>query len=322
MTGTSREDVIFLSWGGEASQSIAAVLQPILQSHFPETEVFFSETSIEIGDDPMRRMFEESLERAKALVAVLTRDSAGRPWVVWETATVWAKGRLVAPLFVDVEPGDIPGPLPIKVEGARIGNRSRVDQALRRIAKAIGTAEDQELTDAEWCKLTESVSAAATRTAVPSRLPGFAADFSQRTLPLNDGLHTGTLLAIEVRAQNELTQAEALMTSITAPPGTVTIPAPARLFWHPSRGVSNTVAQGAADLINVARVGPDVPGALIDSPDHTLPWSLPNGAWRMELQITAKGYSAQLVTAAFNVRPAAGVPNQSIEWTEFTALSR
>jgi hypothetical protein len=186
------EDVIFLSWGGEASEAVAAVLQPILRAHFPGAEVFFSPDSIEVGSDPLKRMFDEGLLRAKVLVAVLTQESAGRPWVVWETATVWAKDQLVVPLFVDVEPGDIPGPLPVKVQGARIGDRKKVNQALTQIAKKIGRAEDQELTDEEWGKLTESVSAAATRTAVPSRLPGIAAEFSERTAPLNDGLHTGT----------------------------------------------------------------------------------------------------------------------------------
>ncbi len=312
------KDVIFLSWGGVASEGVAAVLQPILQAHFPEAEVFFSPDSTEVGSDPLKRMFDEGLLNAKALVAVLTKESAGRPWVVWETATVWAKDRLVVPLFVDVEPGDIPGPLPIKVEGARIGDRKKVNQALTEIAKRIGRAEDQELTDEEWGKLTESVAAAATRTAVPSKLPGIAADLSERTVPLHDGLHTGTLLAIEVRAQSELNQVEVLMTSVTAPPGAPSIQAPARLLWHPSREISKSIAQGATALINLARMAPEVTGAVIDSPDNEYPWSLSNGAWRLELQVTAKGYAAQLITAAFNVRPADGVPNQSIEWTEFT----
>jgi hypothetical protein len=320
----NRKDVIFLSWGGEASKGVAAALQPILQDHFPEAAVFFSSESVEVGDDPLKRMFDEGLLVAKALVAVLTHDSASRPWVVWETATVWAKGRLVAPLFVDVEPGKIHGPLPVKIQGAKISDRRKVDHSLNKIAGVIGAPTDQKLTDEEWRKLTESVQEATSYTAVPSELPAIPADLNQRILPLNDGLHSGNMLAIEVRAKNELTHVEVLMTALTAPPGVVAIPAPTRMFWHPSRGVSNTIAQGAADLINIARVGPDTPGAVIDSPDQTFPWVLPNGAWRMELQITVKGYSAfaQLVTAAFNVRPDTGVLTQTIEWTEFTVPSR
>jgi hypothetical protein len=109
------------------------------------------------------------------------------------------------------------------------------------------------------------------------------------------------------------------MTSITGPPGAAAMPAPARLLWHPSRQVSNTIAQGASDLIKVARVGPDLPCALMGLPDQSLPWDLPNGACRGEpLQLTAKRYSAQLITVAFNVRPADGSPNQSIEWAELS----
>jgi hypothetical protein len=37
----------------------------------------------------------------------------------------------------------------------------------------------------------------------------FSALFTQRIIPLHDGLHTGTMLAIEIRAQHELEQAKA-----------------------------------------------------------------------------------------------------------------
>jgi len=312
-----RNDLIFLSWGGRSSENVASVLQSILQSHFASAQVFFSRTSIAVGEDPLKRMIDEGLLKAKVLVAVLTKDSAARPWVVWETATVWAKNGLVVPIFVDLSPGDVPGPLTVRVQGVRIGERQEVGRALIRIANAIGFAEDQPLSDEEWQQLTESVEAEFTRAAVSTALPQIPAEFGQRTVPLDDGLHSaGTLLAIEVKAHSELSQAQVVMTSVTGPPDARTIAAPAHLFWYPGNDKSTTVAQGASGLIKVARVGPMPPSAVMDSPDQSLPWSLPNGAWHVELQLTAAGYSARHITADFNVHPADGIPSQGIEWTD------
>jgi hypothetical protein len=316
---SAQQDLIFLSWGGAASQVVAAVLQPVLQNHFPNVEVFFSPESIEVGDDPMKRLFDEGLDRATALVAVLTKDSAVRPWVVWETASVWARDRLVVPLFVDLSPGEVPGPLTMKVQGARVGDRDKVDEALTKIGKSLGVTDERALDDEEWLTLTEAVSQAATAAAVPATLPGIPAGYLQRTVPLHDGLHEGTLLAIEVKAHHELDQAGVVMTAITGPPGAVMMPAPARLFWHPGRQVVNTIAPGANALIHVAREGPDIPGALLDSPDQHLPWSLINGRYRVELQLTARGFAAQLFAAEFIVRPAGGL-RQSVEWADLAVF--
>lgn len=316
---SAERSLIFVSWGGAASQVVATALQPILDAHFPDAEVFFSPESIEVGDDPMKRLFDEGLDRASALVAVLTKDSAIRPWVVWETATVWARHRVVVPLFVDLTPGEVPGPLTMKVQGARITDRHKVDEALLKIGQSIGNSDEQALTDKEWETLTAAVSAAATAAGITPKLPGIPAEYLQRTIPLHDGLHAGTLLAIEVEAHDEVEQASVTMTAISGPPTAVTMPAPARLFWQPGRQVVSTIAPGATALAQVVREGPDIPGAVLDSPDQQLPWSLLSGSYRVELQLTAKGFAAQLFAVEFIVRPVGGL-NQSVEWVDLAVL--
>jgi hypothetical protein len=101
--------------------------------------------------------------------------------------------------------------------------------------------------------------------------PWLAYSHPQRTVPLNNGLHAGTMLAIEVQAHHELKQATAVIVGVAGPAGAVAIPLPARLYWHPSRGISTTIAQGASNFINVGRVGPLPLGAVIDTPDQDLP---------------------------------------------------
>jgi hypothetical protein len=147
----------------------------------------------------------------------------------------------------------------------------------------------------------------------------FPAQFTQRVVPLSNGLQTGTMLAIEVRAQRELEQATAVMTGVTGPEGADTIPPPVRLYWHPSREAATTVMQGAANLISVGRVGPLPPGAVMDTPDQDLPWVLPNGIWQVELQLTARRYPALHLTASFHVSKASSFPGQRIEWVTLTA---
>jgi len=147
----------------------------------------------------------------------------------------------------------------------------------------------------------------------------FPALFMQRIIPLNDGLHAGTMLAIEVQAHHELEQATVIMTGITGPAGAATIPPPARLYWHPSREVSATITQGASGLINTGRTGPVPFHAVMETPDQDLPWTLPDGQWELQLQLTARRHPALHLTASFSVSPADGFPVQHLEWLALIA---
>ena len=147
----------------------------------------------------------------------------------------------------------------------------------------------------------------------------FPALFMQRIIPLHDGLHTGTMLAIEICAQHELEQATVIMTGITGPAGAATIPPPARLYWHPSREASATIAQGASGLINMGRTGPIPFHAVMETPGQDRPWTLPDGQWELQLQLTARRHPALHLTASFSVSPADGFPVQRIEWLTLTA---
>lgn len=198
---------------------------------------------------------------------------------------------------------------------------SRLAELASRYAPAGATVtRDELLRDLDGVPLTSSPGTHGTGMAadeIPLRPPlAFPAQLTKRTAPLSNGLHAGSLLAIQVRAHQELQQASITMTGIAGPPGAAAIPPPARLYWHPGRAISTTIAQGASSLISVARTGPMPPGAVMDTPDCDLPWSLPDGQWRVDLQLTATGYPALLITATFNVSPSSGFPTQTVEWLE------
>jgi hypothetical protein len=75
---------------------VAAELTPMLQERLPGVEIFFTPTSIEPGSDPSRRMFDEGLLVSDALVVVLTEESAGSAYVIWETTAASARSAAMA----------------------------------------------------------------------------------------------------------------------------------------------------------------------------------------------------------------------------------
>lgn len=151
--------LVFISWGGATGRRISEVLQPVLQSRLAGVEVFLSSTSIDPGEDPIRRMLEEGLLKARALIAVLTDEAVRRPWVIWETASAWARQQLVLPIFEDVKPEDVPGPLTTKVQGVHLAERHELDRAIRVLAARLQVDGPGPITDLEF----EALSQAAVR---------------------------------------------------------------------------------------------------------------------------------------------------------------
>lgn len=144
---------LFLSWGRPASETIAAALKPIFEGKLAGVAVFFSPTSIEPGDDPSTELFDTGLRSSQALAVVLTSEGAGSPYVIWETAASWGRGQLVIPMFVDIEPSQVPGPLASKVQGIRLKDRPDLVRAIARLQRHFGIVAEPELSDAEWTSL-------------------------------------------------------------------------------------------------------------------------------------------------------------------------
>lgn len=139
--------VIFLSWSGDVSLAIARTLKEILDRRLgAASNVFLSELSIAPGENPGEVMLERNLRRADALVAVLTEHAAQSPWVIWETAAVWGRRKLLIPIFVDTRPGLVPGPLGQVVQGIKLHQRERLDA----LTDAAGKPPTDPLTDEEF----------------------------------------------------------------------------------------------------------------------------------------------------------------------------
>jgi hypothetical protein len=130
---------IFISWSGSRGLAIARELKDVLDDRIGnDVEVFVSKPGILPGSNPYKVMLDENLLRADALLAVVTERSVGSAWLVWESASVWARGGLVVPVFVDVRPDDIPGPLTQLCQGGDLLDSEFLDGAVASIIGRVG----------------------------------------------------------------------------------------------------------------------------------------------------------------------------------------
>lgn len=85
-----------------------------------------------------------------AHVAVITPEAAKSAWVMWEAAASWARGKPVIPVFVDVAPEEVPGPLRLVAQGVALAD---VGEAVAALLGAVGGKADEPLSDEELLTL-------------------------------------------------------------------------------------------------------------------------------------------------------------------------
>jgi hypothetical protein len=148
---------VFLSWSGVRAKAVAKALKPIIGERLPAgAEVFFSETDIIPGDDPLKTMFDDRLLPAAVQIPVLTEVSHLSPWLIWETAAAWAMQRLVIPLFVSVDSNDLAGPVAKVRQGIHLEVDGDIDRLLARTVQALGGSSTDPVTEEEKQSLSEA----------------------------------------------------------------------------------------------------------------------------------------------------------------------
>lgn len=146
--------ITFVSWSGNQGLSVGKVMVELLRSRLPPRSEVFISSEIELGSDPYGVLLDRYLLPCDALVSVWTSEALSKPaWINWETATAWAKGRLVIPLFVGVNPEDVPGPVSFRRQGAKLDNRTDVDRLVSRLVVAAGEPEPEPLAEEEYHEL-------------------------------------------------------------------------------------------------------------------------------------------------------------------------
>lgn len=145
--------VVFISWGGDA-QDLAKALRTIVGDRVPTgVEVFFSTADINPGGNPSKVMIDENLQHADVTLAVLTPKSAVRPWLLWETAATWARGKWVIPLWAGLDPKDAPAPIQTLHQGRSLFDRQELDDALAETARRLAIEPLAPITEEEMADL-------------------------------------------------------------------------------------------------------------------------------------------------------------------------
>lgn len=151
-------EIVFISYDSgnlDLADAVASLLRARLD---PGTDVFVAKRSIAPGDDPLKRMLDDGLLRARALVAICTPSSKGSPWLWWETGAVWARGELVIPLFAGISANEFDGPLGLVRQGGDYTNQEDVDRILKEVVQHIRPdRECSETTDEEFRSLQDVI---------------------------------------------------------------------------------------------------------------------------------------------------------------------
>ena len=126
--------IVFISYDTSEYQ-LATFIAGVIQKRLaPGISVFVAKRDISPGSSPLKVMLEEQLLRAEALVALCSQQSKNSPWLWWESSAVWAKGRLVIPIFINISPTEFNGPIALVCQGRSFLMRMILTQYYRSLS--------------------------------------------------------------------------------------------------------------------------------------------------------------------------------------------
>lgn len=130
---------VFVSWSGELSQKVAALLKNYIPCIIQSVEVFYSPEDIEKGENWDAKISHE-LEEANYGIICLTPQNKAAQWINFEAGAI-AKSldSRVTALMININPSDIKGPLS-RYQATKI---ERDD--FYRLIQSINSASDSSL---------------------------------------------------------------------------------------------------------------------------------------------------------------------------------
>ena len=130
---------LFVSWSGEYSRKIAAVLKQWIPAVIQSVEVFYSPEDIEKGDDWSSRLNQE-LEECKYGIVCLTPENVKAPWINFEAgALAKTMDSHVSALMLGIETSDVKGPL------SRFQNTRFEKEDFKKLVRSINRTTDKPL---------------------------------------------------------------------------------------------------------------------------------------------------------------------------------
>ena len=153
---------VFISWSGERSQALAHALRDWLPLVLHYVEPWLSGADIEAG----QRWADEvakGLESSNFGIICVARENLSSPWILFEAGALAKsmQGSRVIPLLLDLEFGDITGPL-AQFQAKKV-EKAGIDEVIQSINSAednaVPVGRAKELYEALWPRLEEKVAA-------------------------------------------------------------------------------------------------------------------------------------------------------------------
>lgn len=129
---------VFVSHAAEDAGEVGSLISS-LQDHLPQVAFFVSTAGSLKPGEQWWSAIQEHLRQADAVLVVLSRRSASRPWLFFESGAAWAREIPVIPVLLDdLTPAHIPSPLSL-FQAAYSGNG--LVQDLAKSIAAIGSLD-------------------------------------------------------------------------------------------------------------------------------------------------------------------------------------
>lgn len=182
---------VFLSWSGESSRALAAVLKQWLESVFPDATFWISTRDIEAG---MRwgHELDRQLESTHFGILCLVPSNVVAPWLIFESGALSKSADVsrVVPYCLGLPPEGIVGPL------TRFQGVSADEAGTRKLIQSINSLLERKRTDSVLVKIfdkrwpdlkreLERISTAASLNVLDARLIDFI-DNAERPIYLMD----------------------------------------------------------------------------------------------------------------------------------------
>lgn len=94
---------IFISWSKEKSKEIAILLKTLLESFYPDCEIFMSEENIVAGE-AFQTAITQQIETCEKLLICFTTDNKFSPWLSYEVGFGKGLNKTVIPILFDEDP--------------------------------------------------------------------------------------------------------------------------------------------------------------------------------------------------------------------------
>lgn len=138
-TGASRTFDIFVSYRVRPDEYIANAVKVLLESALsPKPRVFVSGIGgIQSSNLGFREQIQNAVTTARAVVAVITKNSLEREWIFFEAGAAFGRNIFYAPLLFGISPGELPSSI-ASYQATDSTEKSKMLDFLRDIAQATG----------------------------------------------------------------------------------------------------------------------------------------------------------------------------------------